>query len=313
MNARYLRLSITDRCNLQCLYCRSDEKSGALNKMPLATEEELVLLVAQIASRTPLNKIRITGGEPLLHPRVISIVEVLRTLLPQTELCLTTNGICLPQFAEPLRAAGLNRLNISLDAPEADSFKRITSGLLEQVLAGLDAARAAGFTGLRLNAVLMRSINQGHLADLVRLAIRYEAQIRFIELMPMGPAATFYEREYFSSTAALDELNRSFAEQGRTALSGTSRPHVFLVENRLVKVGFITPISHPFCGQCDRLRLDCRGRLFACLREDHGRDLLQPLKSGDQASVLARIDDILASKGSPLANWPDRHMQHIGG
>lgn len=309
----YLRLSVTDRCNFFCRYCRppSPEQQQRQAQLP---DEEILALVERIHSVAPLRKIRLTGGDPLMRPRLPGLVASLRAQLPEAELCLTTNGARLAKTARALRAAGLDRLNVSLDSLSPARFAAITGvDRLDRVLAGITAARTAGFEGLKLNAVLLRSGNARELPDMVRFAASQQAELRLIELMPMGVARRIYADEFVPADEALATLKQSFPYVGSAPGSDTSRRHRFELNGRDITVGLITPISEPFCKQCDRLRLDSRGRLLSCLRRQSGADLLTLLRQGRTDELDERISALLRSKGLPESHWPRRQMALIGG
>jgi cyclic pyranopterin phosphate synthase len=310
----YLRLSVTDRCNLRCRYCRpARDAAGGASGRP-AADEELLELVRLIDAEFPLYKIRVTGGEPLLHPDLPGFVRRLRAIMPNVELALTTNAILLARSAQALHQAGVEFLNISIDTLDAAGYQDLTrGGKLEVTLAGLQAAQAAGFRQIRLNAVLMRSYNGGQLHQLVRLARRHNCELRFIELMPFGEGAALYEAEFLSGDEALEFLRRHFSDRGAAPGSATARRHRLLVDGREQIVGFITTVSHPFCETCDRARLDCHGRLSACLRTPVGADLLGPLRDGCLDVVRARIRREVPNKTIPQGVWPSHNLVTIGG
>lgn len=313
MKPVYLRLSVTDRCNLRCSYC-----------MPRGTRPEpgarldirqMMTLVEQIHQVASVGKVRITGGEPLLLSGLPLLVQDLRRLLPGATLGLTTNGMGLQPLASTLRQAGLDALNVSLDSCHQETLSHLTGGGdLAAVERGLRAAGAAGFQGIKINTVLLRRGNGDYLLDLVNLARRHRCEIRFIELMPLGPGAAIHEREHLPADEALARLRQSLelvTSLGRrgAALRYRLRDH----RGREVVVGLITPVSDPFCGDCDRMRLDARGRLFGCLRQQHGEDLRGPLLRGDRREVRRRIRGVLDCKQIPGGSWPQRSMAAIGG
>ena len=309
----YLRLSVTDRCNLRCRYCRPPG-SDEFREGPRATDAELLDLVAAIDRAAQVAKLRLTGGEPLVHTRLPTLVSSLRRILPTTTLAVTTNGTLLPRQAAALRAAGLDALNISLDSLDAAAFRALNGGVLSQTLAGLRAARAAGFAGIKLNAVLIRSVNGDALADLVRFAAAEDCEPRFIELMPYGPGAALFASDFLSADEALDRLKRAYPYLGACGQAGTALRYMFAIDGQPRPVGFITPVSHPFCDACNRWRLSSDGRLLACLRQRVGTDLLSPLRAGNRGAVQQRIDAMLDGKQAPGAcQWPVEEMVSIGG
>lgn len=304
----YLRLSITDRCDLHCEYCRAPrlELANALG------DEQLLALVHALDQVVPLSKIRITGGEPLLRPGVIELAAALHRSCPSAALAVTTNGIRLREQAEALRRAGVSLLNVSVDAAEPATYGAITGrDVLPSVLEGLATARAAGFDKIKLNAVPLRSRNLTQLPALVRLAASFDAELRFIELMPFGTGAALFDKEHVSAREVRAALAQNFIEAGTLPSTGTAQRFLFNVDGRDVAVGFISPISHPFCDSCDRLRLDCRGRLRTCLRAPSAIELAPLLEH--PPALRARITDALARKRPVSTCWPHHSMSSIGG
>lgn len=310
----YLRLSITDACDFRCWYCRPERCSGeASRRDALLPLEELSQLVQAVNRAAPLSKVRITGGEPLMRKKLPSLVEGLRAALPTTELAMTTNGARLREQARTLREAGLDRINISLDSIDGASFARVTgTNELDAVLDGIAAARRAGFSPIKLNAVLLRSGAAQELESLVRFAAKAGAELRFIELMAIGPAAARHEHEYVGAEEALELLRAAGGDLGRLPNTGTAERHLFEREGREVVVGFINSVSHPFCSRCDRLRLDARGGLRSCLRRDDVVDLAGLLPSG-AARVADAVRAVIETKREPGPHWPDLPMADIGG
>ena len=310
----YLRLSVTDACNLRCRYCRPDRDPSGQPKEFTANDDELLEIIRHIRADYPIHKVRVTGGEPTLRRDLPQLVARLRGEMPHVELALTTNGLLLAPIAADLRRAGMDSLNISIDTLDAEGFCDVTrGGNIKTVLKGLDAAHAAGFRSIRLNAVLMRSVNGHCLAELVTLAAHYDAEIRFIELMPYGEGAAIYDEEYLSGDEALESLQTSFTYLGPASDSATAARYRFLVEGQERIVGFITTVSHPFCERCDRLRLDSHGKIYACMRTPVGVDLLGPLRAGRIDVVRQRIRQETPNKTIPLGVWPDHSLVTIGG
>ena len=311
--SHYVRVSLTAHCDLACPYCRPGERPCVVAGAPVSAPE-LEQLLLRIHAASGVRKVRLTGGEPLLRSDVVDVAARLRRALPEAELALTTNGVRLAGLAAPLRAAGLDRINVSLDTLSRRRFAELTGrDALLAVLAGIRAARAAGFTPLRLNAVLLRSGSGRELTALVRFAAREGAEIRFIELMPLGPGARLFETEFLSGDEARERIAARLPYVGPLAGSDTAVRHAFRVGESEVRVGFISPLTHPFCGACDRLRLDSRGHLLGCLRDQGGVDLITPLRAGDPAEVDRRIATIARLKGRPEGLWPGRAMAQIGG
>jgi len=309
----YLRLSVTDRCNFFCRYCRPPAPQQQ-NRHAHLTDDEILRLVDHIHRIGALRKIRLTGGDPLLRPRLPGLVAALRTRLPDAELCLTTNGARLAGCAAALREAGLDHINVSLDSLSPARFAAITGvDRLGDVLKGIRAAVAAGFTNLKLNAVLLRSSSGKELARMVRFAATQAAELRLIELMPMGVARRIYGQEFLPAAEALGILQAELTYLGTAPGSDTSQRHRFELDGREITVGLITPISEPFCTQCDRIRLDSRGRLLSCLRRQAGADLVPLLRAHRDDELNRRIAELLCGKDLPESHWPHRQMALIGG
>jgi cyclic pyranopterin phosphate synthase len=267
-----------------------------------------------IARAAPLRKLRLTGGEPLLRRDLSSIIRRFAQALPETELCLTTNGLLLSEQAFQLRAAGLNRINVSLDTTDAVRFSDLTGGGdVLRVEQGIRAAFHAGFRQLKINSVLMRSYNWDFLSKLVGLASKYHATIRFIELMPCGQAATMHRREFVSGREALSALTQHFNVHGPLQSRGTADEYLLTDGDRECKVGFIKPVSEPFCSGCDRLRMDCRGWVYPCLREDPGIDLRELVETKGSQVVESALVELFQQKQFPSEGWSSRSMITIGG
>jgi cyclic pyranopterin phosphate synthase len=309
----YLRLSVTDRCNIRCRYCRP-ERDAARSPRAAASDDELLELVRLIDAEYPMYKVRVTGGEPLLRTDLPQLVARLRAQMPRVELALSTNALLLARLAAELRRAGIDSINISIDSLEPEGYRDLTrGGDLNAVLEGIRAAREAGFGKIRLNAVLLRNVNGNHLAELVCLAARHDCELRFIELMPFGEGAAIYDAEFLSGDEALESLQRSFPYLGAAPDSATAARYRFSIDGRERIVGFITTVSHPFCDRCDRARLDSHGRIYACLRTPQGADLLGPYRAGQIDVVRQRIRREVPNKTIPQGMWPGHSLVLIGG
>lgn len=314
MQSIYLRLSIYDGCNLRCSYCRPARDVKLSARRPALESADLVKLVSWIDAEVSIRKLRLTGGEPLLRADATALVASLRQALPRAELCLTTNGTQLTRLAHGLRAAGLDRLNVSLDTTDPRSYGALTrGGELQAVLSGLAAARAAGFEQIKLNAVLLRSLNGPRLLQLTRDATGLAAELRFIELMPISVAAGMHRTEFLSAEEAAAELEAEFGALRPEPQVGIARRFSLSVDGHEMRVGFIPSVSDPFCSDCDRLRIDCRGKLYACLRHPDWLDLAGPLSRDEPGAVQERVRRVLAAKCAPEAIWPGRQMSAIGG
>ena len=278
----YLRLSVTDLCDLRCIYCMPEHGVPKRAHSEICSLEELCDMAAAAVS-LGVRKVRITGGEPLIRRGVVSLCQMLRALPGLEELCLTTNGVRLPELAAPLREAGVDRLNISLDTLRPERYRSITRiGELSSVLRGLDAAEAAGFSHTKLNCVLMGGVNDDEIEDFVRLTQACPLSVRFIELMPMGACAKWEKARFLPAGAVLDRV----PELEPAGTDGVSR--LYRIPGAAGTVGLIEPMSHAFCAECSRIRITADGKLKACLHADteialrglHGEALLDAIRQG---------------------------------
>jgi cyclic pyranopterin phosphate synthase len=292
----YLRLSLTDRCNLKCLYCAPEgRQSKLLRHSDLLTYEEL-LRVVRAAAGMGMSKLRLTGGEPLVRRDVMRFISQLGGIDGLRDIRITTNGVLLEKYAEALRAAGISKINISLDSLQPERFAKITGvDCFAQVWRGIDKARAAGFAPVKLNMVVMRGVNDDELADFARLSRDTDLHVRFIEFMPMGASSRWNADTYLCSDRIKERL-RDLGELIPVPRSETDGPaRMFqLGADAKGKIGFISPLSHHFCDRCNRLRLTSEGRLRACLLHDAETDLRALLRQGCtdediQAALLAAV------------------------
>lgn len=291
----YLRLSITDRCDFRCHYCMAEEMSF-LPRAEILTLEEC-LRVASSFVGLGVNKIRVTGGEPLVRQNVLWLLERLAALPGVQELVLTTNGSQLERLAAGLRDAGVKRLNISLDTLHAERFRQITRiGNLAQVLRGIDAALTAGFERLKINTVLLRGINDDELIDLVQFAIDHAIDIAFIEQMPLGEIG-HDRQDWFSGEEAMNRLRQRFTLLPSTDTTGGPARYWRMPETTS-RIGFISPHTHNFCDTCNRVRVTARGELYPCLGDNGAVPLMPVLRqqSTDDALLRSAIVDALGIK-----------------
>jgi len=296
----YLRMSVTDRCDFRCVYCMAEDMTFLPRQQVLGLEE--LERIARIFVGLGVKKIRLTGGEPLVRQGIVGLCERIAALPGLRELVMTTNGSQLVRLAAPLARAGVKRLNISLDSLDAEKFHAITrTGQLQQVLDGIDAARAAGFERIKLNAVVMKGRNAEEVADLVDFAIAGGLDLSFIEEMPLGDVGRS-RGESFCSSDEVKALIDS-AEQ-----SGGPARYVRLPEHPQTRIGFISPHSHNFCATCNRVRLTVEGRLLLCLGHEHSIDLRALLRR-HPTSDQPVIDAIHAA----LQRKPLRHEFSSGG
>lgn len=310
---RLLRLSVTDRCNFRCCYCMPPAGVPKLHHADLLSFEALIQLVQWLASETGVRTVRLTGGEPLVRQGIEHLIAGLSALPQITEIAMTTNGTLLPQMASDLKRAGLSRVNISLDSLEPARFSDITrGGILERTLAGIEAAKQAGLLPIKLNTVLQRSTWKQEVPRLLDFAQAQGFEIRFIELMRTGTERPWCESEFISVDEVCCELNAELLPSD-TAGRAPARRSLVKWRGDVVKVGWITPRSHPFCGSCERLRMDAQGRIRRCLMDPATFDLTHALATSDGLSASREFRAYIAGKLAPVAMDSSFAMSQIGG
>ncbi|MHB1755951.1 MAG: GTP 3',8-cyclase MoaA [Leptospirillum sp.] len=310
----YLRLSVTDRCNLRCLYCRPDKAEDSAMHPSHLSDEHLLALVEMVNTAVPIYKLRLTGGDPLIRPALHEFVGKVRKLLPKAEIALTTNGLLLSRQVKALKESGLDTMNISLDTTDFGVFEEIAKvNAFDDVLEGILAAKKLGFRSLKLNTVLLRHFNGQSLHELVDFATDVGCELRFIELMPIGVASEYFKSEFLSADEALAFLRPYFGDPIPLGLKGTASRYLFQFHGKKTVVGFITTISEPFCGECDRLRIDSRGWLFPCLHDYDGLDLLSLWRTDERDQAVRLIRAAHAEKKTPIREWTSQQMVRIGG
>jgi len=274
----YVRISVTDRCDFRCIYCMSEEMEFVPRAQLLTLEE--ISTIAHVFTLLGINKIRITGGEPLIRKNVISLFNKLGNLDGLEELTTTTNGSQLTKLAMPLKEAGVNRINISLDSLKPDRFKRITrTGNLDKVLNGIDKALSVGFDKIKINTVILKNRNHDEIIDLVSFAVMKNIDISFIEEMPLGLIDDHDRAEmYYSSDEIKEDIQKKFELISSTESTGGPSKY-FQIHGSKTKVGFISPHSHNFCDQCNRIRLTAEGRLLLCLGQENSVDLKKIIRA----------------------------------
>ncbi len=291
----YVRLSITDRCDFRCTYCMAEEMTFLPRHEVMSLEE--CLQVAKVFVGLGVNKLRITGGEPLVRKEAMWLIERLGALPGLDNLVLTTNGSQLGRFAAPLKAAGVKRINISLDTLKADRFKAITRiGDLHKVIKGIEAAQSAGFKRTKLNAVMMRGTNDDEFVNLVQFAVDRELDLSFIEEMPLGEIHG-RNTTYISSEEARALLGQHFELIPSTESSGGPARY-WRIPGSESRIGFISPHSHNFCDTCNRVRITAKGELYPCLGQNDAMHLLPILREfpGDQEPLRQAIIDSMGIK-----------------
>ena len=304
----YLRLSVTDLCNYRCRYCMPEEGISKRDHRDILSLEELSE-IAEACVHCGVKKIRLTGGEPLVRRGVLELCRQLRAIPGLQELCLTTNGSLLPHLAAPLREAGLDRLNISLDTLKPKRFAQMTRrGQLSDVLAGIEAAEAAGFRDLKFDTVLIGGFNDDEIEDFISLTREHPWEMRFIELMPMGPCAEWQKSCFLPGDAVLKRV----PSLQQIESSGVARR--YRLPGAQGTVGLISPVNHDFCSQCRRIRVTADGKLKGCLhsaeelplRGLHGAQLEEAIRQG----ILHKPErHHLAERRSDTP----RNMNQIGG
>ncbi|PWU56738.1 GTP 3',8-cyclase MoaA [Micromonospora globispora] len=319
--ARDLRVSLTDKCNLRCTYCMPAEGLPWLAGPQLLTDDEIVRLIRVAVQRLGITEVRFTGGEPLIRPGLVDIVTAVAALQPRPRISLTTNGIGLARLAPVLHAAGLDRVNVSLDTLERARFTELTRrDRLADVLAGLSEAAAAGLTPVKLNSVLMRGVNDDEAPALLRFALAHGYELRFIEQMPLDAQHRWDRTTMVTADEILASLAGEFTLTPDQAERGAAPAETWLVDGGPARVGVIASVTRPFCGDCDRTRLTADGQVRACLFATEESDLRGALRAGaDDAELARRWQAAMWGKRAghgiddPSFLQPARPMSAIGG
>ncbi len=315
----YLRISLTDHCNLRCVYCMPEDMTFRPNA-ELMQDDELIKLV-RLFTRLGFDKFRLTGGEPTVRAHVVDLVREIAATPGVRSLSMTTNGVLLGKLAAPLKEAGLQRVNVSIDTLDPAKFKRLTRwGSLQQVWEGIEAAERAGLAPVKLNAVVVRGYNETDVVDLAALTLEHPWQMRFIEMMPFAGATEFQQTQVVKAQEMIDRISAALgplepANDG--VLDGEAR--IYKLPGAQGELGFISSVSLPFCASCTRARLTADGKLRLCLLREKELDLLTPLRKGATIEDLRQIilDGVwqkpwghgLAEGSVPL----NRTMSEIGG
>ncbi|MCG7948393.1 MAG: GTP 3',8-cyclase MoaA [Candidatus Thiodiazotropha taylori] len=316
----YLRISVTDRCDLRCVYCMSEDMKF-VPRTQLLTLEELYRVASNFVGMG-VNKIRITGGEPLTRRGIMQLFQALGRLPGLKDLTLTTNGTQLTRYAKALKTAGVTRINISLDTLQADRFHEMTRvGDIQRTLNGIDAALEAGFDRLKINTVILKDRNHDEVIDLVRFAETRGMDISFIEEMPLG-VINDHDRQqvFYSSDQVLQDIQQHYETIPTTETTGGPARY-YRLNGSQSRVGFISPHSHNFCEHCNRVRLTAEGRLLLCLGQEHSMDLRRVVRGNplDDAPLRQAIIDAMEIKPKghefDLSSQPVlfRHMNVTGG
>ncbi len=318
-NIHYLRISLTDHCNLRCVYCMPEDMTFRPNAEMLQDDE--VLLLVRLFASLGFDKIRLTGGEPTVRAHVVDLVREIAAVPGIRSLSMTTNGVLLGKLAQPLKDAGLQRVNISLDTLDTVRFKKITRwGSFDQVWEGIQASEAAGLTPVKLNAVVVRGFNDGDIASMAALTLENPWQVRFIEMMPFGGATDLQRQQVVTAEEMRSQIEAvlgPLTPGNNGKLDGEAR--IFRLPNAKGELGFISSVTAPFCAACTRARLTADGKLRLCLLRDKEVDLLTPLRAGASLEQLRQIvlDGVWVKPwGHGLAEGEfatNRVMSEIGG
>jgi cyclic pyranopterin phosphate synthase len=280
----YLRLSVTDRCDLRCSYCLPEKFHDFSEPDNWLTFDEISRVVGAF-SRMGVSKVRVTGGEPLLRYKLPNLIEQLHALPDVEDLSLSTNATRLVANADRLKQAGVSRINVSLDSLQPERFARLTKGSLDKVLAGLMAAKAAGFRPVKINMVVMQGVNDDEVEDMIEFCIQHDFTLRFIEVMPMGDTGRNAAQQYIS----LQDIKARIAQRYELipgVMPGGGPARYVQVAGTNLRIGFITPISQHFCETCNRVRLSAEGTLYMCLGQEHRFELRPLLRAGISDSEL---------------------------
>ena len=314
----YLRISLTDACNLRCVYCMPEDMTFR-PRHELMTDEEILYLV-RVGASLGVNKVRLTGGEPTIRPHLVELVREIARMPGIGDLAMTTNGLMLDKLAGPLAEAGLKRVNISIDTLDPKKFHQITRwGHIEDVWRGIRAAEAAGMTPLKLNAVIVRHFNDDDIVDLAGLTLDNNWEVRFIEMMPFGGVGDFQQHNVVTFREMREHVETVFGplEEASYDFVDPSRP--YRIRGALGTLGFISSVTEPFCQGCGRVRLTADGKLRLCLLRDDEVDLLTPLRSGasfEEMRALMRDGAFHKPWGHTLSQGKfaeNRVMNQIGG
>lgn len=313
-----LRVSLTDRCNFRCVYCMPEDATF-LPRAELLTASEIVRTVSAFAAMG-VDKVRLTGGEPLMRPDVVEILTEIKKVPGIRSVAMTTNGFMLPHYAERLAAAGLDGVNISLDSLDRDRFKQLARrDYLDHVLAGIQAAEAAHLTPLKINCVVMRGVNDGEVPEFLRWARRHPYELRFIEFMPLD-ADNIWERNTVYTLAEILEVAREIGPVEEVTVDKASPARTYRFADGQGTFGVIASVSEPFCAHCDRVRLTAEGKIRNCLFATTETDVRELLRSGaDDQELERRIREAVFPKwrghliNQPGFVKPERTMHKIGG
>jgi len=319
-NINYLRISVTDRCNLRCRYCMPEEGIEKLEHTEVLSLEEIYEVV-KVCAGMGTDKIRITGGEPLVRKGLTGLIAKISAIEGIKDIALTTNGVLLKKLAGDLKEAGLKRLNVSLDTMDAKKYAYMTrGGNIKDVMEGIEEALKVGLTPIKINTVLVKGFNEGEIGELIKLSINENIDVRFIELMPLGQAAGFASEQYLPNSFVLE----SFPELEPVESVDISSPaRYYRLPGAQGRIGLINPISHKFCDNCNRIRLTADGKLKPCLHSNMEIDVKEILRNEQLEDKYAALKEAVAEAVcakpehhtlNDLYNKPiERDMYKIGG
>ncbi|MDP4146811.1 MAG: GTP 3',8-cyclase MoaA [Bacillota bacterium] len=308
----YLRISVTDLCNLRCRYCMPEKGIKKINYENILRLEEIVTISQEFVA-LGVDKIRITGGEPLVRKNILKLVEDTAKLKGLKELAMTTNGTLLREYAADLKNAGLNRINISLDTLNPMKYRHITKGgRLKDVLAGIEKAKAAGLLPLKLNVVLIKGFNDNEIEDFIKLTQHEEIDVRFIELMPIGEVRHWSLNKYLSNNIILEKSKELISVKNEDTASPAQ---YFKLPDGKGRVGLINPISCKFCSKCNRIRLTADGKLKNCLHSNEEIDLRNALRNEEDIKkiIINLVNNKPKEHKLEQGDYIDRNMIAIGG
>lgn len=291
----YMRISITDLCNLRCQYCMPEEGICKKDHEDMLSLEEIVEIV-KAGVKLGIDKVRITGGEPLVRNGIVEFIQMISNIDGIKDIAITTNGILLPKYAEDLKKAGLKRVNISIDSLNPDKYREITrGGDLSKVLKGIEESIRLGLTPVKLNVVAIGGYNDDEIGDFIKLTKDKPIDVRFIELMPIGEASEWGKERFISN----EEIKNMFNDLEPVETEKSSPAKYYKLPDGMGKVGFINPISSHFCGDCNRLRLTSDGKLKPCLHSNDEIDILDVVKNNPE-----NIEEVLKSA---IMRKPEKH------
>ena len=321
---KYLRISLTELCNLRCRYCMPEEGVCKKSHEQMMTQEEIITAV-KVASKFGVTKIRLTGGEPLVKKDIVQLVSQIKEINGIEEVCITTNATLLPQYAKDLKAAGLDRINISLDTLNPEKFRFITRvGELKDTLAGIDVAINTGFKKIKINSVLIGGFNDDEIVDLANLTLKQPTDVRFIELMPMYDSGDFGKDAFIPSTVVIEKIKEAYKgkfsndddiikeiEHTKGGVAKTYR-----INGAMADVGLISAVSNHFCRECNRIRLTADGKLKPCLHSN--QEIL--IKGLDESAMKEKFREAIKKKKKKhdvlsydSRSHAERNMNQIGG